>query len=158
MVDDLKRDGFGWIFIGVPLGLLVAFAAYFWFRPSSAPVPNSTVYGCYEARHSPRIRLDASGMHILQSGFPRIGYHLELHKTGYDLAADAPIQVDWTGSRYHYRIERRGIGRFLPFYRVEGGQTYGVFEPSLLTSFQMLANDGKWLTYTPVDDTKCATA
>ena len=158
-MDDSERDEFSWFFSAIPLGLFVVLIAYFWFGPSPpAPLPNSTVYGCYKAPDSPAIRLDASGMQVLQEGFPRIGYHLELHKTGYELTADAPIQADWTGSSYRYSIASRGIGKFLPFYRVQGGQTYGVFEPSLLTRFQMLANDGNWLNYTLVDDDKCATA
>lgn len=156
MMHDLDRDGFSWIVPGVALALVVTFFAYFWFgRSPPAPLPNSTVYGCYEAQDSPSIRLDASGMQILQSDFPRIGFHLELHKTGYDLTADAPIRADWTGSGYRYSIERRGIGWFLPFYRIEGDKTYGVFEPSLLSGFQMLANDGNSLNYTPIDDAKC---
>lgn len=97
-------------------------------------------------------------MQIVQNGFPSIGYHLERHKTGYVLTADAPIRADWTGSSYRYSFEGRGIGKFLPFYRVQGGQIYGVFEPSLLSSFQMLANNGNRLNYSRADDTKCATA
>jgi len=34
-------------------------------------------------------------MEILQNGFPRIGFHLERHKTGIALTAEAPITVRW---------------------------------------------------------------
>jgi hypothetical protein len=39
---------------------------------------------------------------------------------------------------------------------VENGQTYGVFDDSLLEGFQMLASDGIYLNYDPSNAAKCA--
>lgn len=52
-------------------------------------------------------------------------------------------------------MDSRG-GLFLPFYRVENGQTYGVFDESLLEGFQMPASNGAYLNYVPTDAARCA--
>ena len=44
----------------------------------------------------------------------------------------------------------------MPFYRVENGRTYGVFEEPLLEGFQMLASDGMNLNYEPTHAARCA--
>ena len=155
--DD--NDEFRWFFRFGPLAFIPAIAGFLYFAPSPPEAPaNTTVFGCYSAPDSPSIRLDAAGMHILQSGFPVIGYHLERHKTGIALTADAPIRADRIGVDYRFGMNRRGIGWFLPFYREGRGHTYGVFDPALLESFQMLATDGRSLNYSPAAEANCATA
>lgn len=96
-------------------------------------------------------------MQIIQTGFQHVSYQIELQKTGYVLNADAPIEADWTGASYRYKLENRGNGKFLPFYRTQGDRTFSVSDPSMLIGFQMLANNGTWLNYARVDDAKCAT-
>lgn len=150
-------DGeFSWFFRLIPFVLIPVFIAVLWWAPSPPKPPaNTTVFGCYVATASPPILLDASGMHVKQLGFPAIPYHLERLKTGIALAAEAPIRADKTPTGYRFTVNKRGIGWFMPFYRVENGQTYGVFEVSLLEGFQMLASDGNRINYDPAGPASC---
>ena len=95
-------------------------------------------------------------MHVRQAGYPTIPFHLERSKTGIVLTADAPIRADKTANGYRFGMNKRGIGWFMNFYRVENGQTYGVFDDNLLEGFQMLASDGVYLNYDPTDAARCA--
>ena len=149
-------DEFNWFFRAIPLVLIPVFVAALWLAPSPAkPLANDTVFGCYAAPASVNIQLDEAGMHIEQPGFPLIPYHLERSKTGIVLTADAPIRADKTALGYRFGINKRGIGWFMPLYRIENGQTYGVFDESLLEGFQMLASDGITLNYVPVTAAEC---
>lgn len=154
-----ENDEFSWFFRLIPLILIPVIVAYLIWSPAPPKAPvNASVLGCYTTPNSPSIKLDAAGMHIRQSGFPPIDYHLENHKTGIALAADAPIRADRSGAGYRFGINQRGIGLFLPFYRERGGRTYGVFDPAELEGFRMLAADGRWLNYQPADEASCAAA
>jgi hypothetical protein len=95
-------------------------------------------------------------MHVRQKGYRTIPFHLERLKTGIALTADAPIRADKTAQGYRFGMDERGIGIFMPFYRVENGRTYGVFEEPLLEGFQMLASDGMNLNYEPTHAARCA--
>lgn len=152
-----EDDEFGWFFRAIPLVLFPVMIAALWLAPSPPKPPaNDSVFGCYGASTGVRIQLDKTGMHIEQPGFPAIPYHLERLKTRIVLTADAPIRADKTTRGYRFGIDKHGIGLFLPFYRVEEGQTYGVFDESLLKGFQMLASDGIILNYVPVKAAECA--
>lgn len=94
-------------------------------------------------------------MHINQKGFPTVGFHLERHKHGINLTAEAPIYAEVSSNGYRYSIATRGIGKFLAFYKVIDGQLYGVFEPDELGSFRMLAYDGRYLPYERTDLEQC---
>lgn len=150
------NDEFGRFFRLLPLVIGVAAIAYFGLGPSPLPAPsNAAVFGCYAATDSPPILLDAAGLHIQQAGYPVIPFHLERSKRGILLTADAAIRADKTANGYRFGMDKRG-GRFMPFYRVENGRTYGVFDESLLKGFQMLATDGIYLNYDPANATRCA--
>ena len=151
------KDEFGWFFRALPVVVALAALAYFFTRTPPRPAPsNSTVFGCYDASGSPPILLDAAGMHVRQAGYPVIPFHLERSKTGIVLTADAPIRADKSSHGYRFGMSKRGIGWFMHFYRVENGQTYGVFDDSRLEGFQMLASDGVYLNYDPTDAARCA--
>ena len=151
------NDEFGRFFRALPVVLAIAALAYFFTRtPPPAAPSNATVFGCYAASVSPPILLDAAGMHVRQAGYPTIPFHLERSKTGIVLTADAPIRADKTANGYQFGMNKRGIGWFMHFYRVENGKAYGVFDDSLLEGFQMLASDGVYLNYDPTDAARCA--
>jgi len=150
------NDEFGWFFRALPVLLLVGGIAYLLMQPAPRPAPsNSNVLGCYTAPDSPPILLDAAGMHVRQEGFPVIPFHLEDSKMGIALTADAPIRADKTADGYRFGMDKHGIGRYLDFYRVVNGRTYGVFDESLLKGFKMLASDGAYLSYDPADPAEC---
>ncbi|HET6943287.1 MAG TPA: hypothetical protein VFH89_14095 [Sphingomicrobium sp.] len=155
---QIEANGeFGWFFRALPVMVAIGVVAYFVMRPAPRPAPsNAAVFGCYAAANSPPILLDAAGMHVRQAGYPVIPFHLERSKTGIALTANAPIRADKTTDGYQFGMNKRGIGWFMHFYRVENGQTYGVFDDSLLEGFQMLASDGTYLKYDPSDAAKCA--
>ena len=118
------------------------------FQPfAKPPPPNFRAYGCYIANEAPSIRLDEAGMSILQKGFPRIGYHLERHKTAITLTADAPIQADLSGDRYVYSMYHPGEGWYLDFQHVVDGRRYGQFDETQLSMFAMLPRDGPEILY-----------
>lgn len=151
-----RDDEFSWFFGLLPIGLAVGFGAFLLLRPAPPPPPSKQeVFGCYSAENSPSIRLDAAGMHVQQADFPTIGFHLERSKRGILLTAEAPIRADRTAQGYRFGMNNRGYGWYLRFYRVQNGQTYGVFEESALRGFQMLARDGVSLNYEPVDPAHC---
>ena len=136
------------------IGLAIALIAI--FQPFARPEPaSSRAYGCYISDVAPSIRLDQSGMTILQPGFARFGYHLERHKTSITLTADAPIQADRVGERYVYSLYHPGVGTFLNFYHVKGGRKYGQFDETKLSSFAMLANDYTELNYRKAAPGEC---
>ena len=155
-MPDTEDDEFGKYFRWLPIGVGVAIIAFLATRPAPKPAPpNSTIFGCYVAPDAPAILLDQRGMHILQSGFPSIPFHIERLKTGIALTADAPIRADPTSEGYRYAINQRGIGLFMSFYRVQNGQSYGVFDDNVLDRFGMLASDGKILGYEPARMDQC---
>lgn len=128
------------------------------FQPFAKPEPvNSRAYGCYTAAGAPSIRLDNNGMAIMQKSFPVIKFHLERHKTGITLTADAPIQADANGGSYVYSMYHPGIGSFLNFYRDDAGHRYDVFDETQLTSFIMLARDGNEISYVKAGAGDCVT-
>jgi hypothetical protein len=136
------------------IGLAIALVAI--FQPFAKPEPaNSRAYGCYVSDAAPSIRLDRTGMTILQPNFARIPYHLERHKTAITLAADAPIQASRSDNRYIYSLYHPGVGEFLDFHHVIDGHQYGQFDETQLSSFSMLANDYVELTYNKVPLGKC---
>jgi hypothetical protein len=136
------------------IALVIALIAI--FQPSAKPpLPNSRAYGCYVADAAPSVRLDRDGMSILQSGFRRIGFHLERHKTAVTLTADAPIQAYRSGNRYYYSLYNPGIGTFLDFKRIENDHLYGQLDESQLSSFAMLANDGTEILYSKTSLDSC---
>ncbi|WP_146193634.1 hypothetical protein [Sphingosinicella humi] len=148
---------FGWLFRLIAVGVAIAGVAYALTGPRAPPTPSSAaVFGCYVAPASPAILLDAAGMHVRQEGFRTIPFHLERLKTGIALAADAPIRADRTAEGYRFGMNESGMGWFMPFYHIENGRMYGVFEERLLDGFQMLASDGINLNYEPTDAARCA--
>jgi len=157
MQQTESNGEFGWFFGMLPAVVVVAAIVYMLTQSDQDPaLPNTTVFGCYAAPHSPNILLDSSGMHVRQTGYPVIPFHLERLKTGIALTADRPIRADKTVDGYRFGMDRRGIGWFMGFYRVENGRTYGVFDESDLEGFQMLASDGVYLNYDPTDGKGCA--
>jgi hypothetical protein len=151
------KDEFGRFLRILPLFIAIAAVGYFATRKTPPPPPsNSAVFGCYTAPNSPAILLDASGMHIRQEGYPLIPFHLERSKSGIVLTVEAPIRADKTANGYRFGMNRRGVGWFMHFYRVENGRAYGVFDDRLLEGFQMLARDGAYLNYEPSDAAQCA--
>lgn len=151
------NDEFGRFFRALPVLVAIGAFAYFFMRTPPAPAPtNTTVFGCYAASGSPSILLDAAGLHVHQAGYPTIPFHLERSKRGIVLTADAPIRADKSADGYRFGVNKRGVGLFMPFYRVQNGRTYGVFQDGLLEGFQMLASDGAYLNYVPTDATRCA--
>jgi hypothetical protein len=150
-------DEFGWFFRALPVAVVLAVVAFYFMRTPPPPAPsNASVFGCYVASGAPPILLNAAGLHVRQAGYPIIPFHLERSKMGIALTADAPIRADKAANGYRFGMNKRGIGWFLHFYRVENGRTYGVFDDSLLEGFQMLASDGVYLNYVPTDAAKCA--
>jgi hypothetical protein len=151
------NDEFGWFLGALPVAMVIALVVYFFLRTPPPPPPsNAAVFGCYAASDSPPILLDATGMHVRQAGYPTVPFHLQRSKTGIVLTADRPIRADKTANGYQFGMDKRGVGWFMSFYRVENGQTYGVFDDRLLKGFQMLARDGVYLNYDPTDAAKCA--
>jgi hypothetical protein len=142
--------------VGYFAAIILTIASIAIFQPFAKPEPaNSRAFGCYVADAAPAIRLDQTGMTILQSDFQRIGYHLERHKTAITLVADAPIQADRFGARYVYSLYHPGVGEFLDFYHVVDGRSYGQFDETQLSSFTMLANDGIELNYSKAPLGEC---
>lgn len=138
----------------VAIAFAIAIAAF--FRVVAQPPPsNSMAYGCYVADAAPSIRLDQNGMSILQVGFPRIGFHLERHKTAITLTADAPIQAVRSGDRYVYSMYHPGVGWYLDFQHVENGRRFGEFDETRLSMFEMLARDGTDILYNKMSPAKC---
>lgn len=130
------------------LGIAAIFGGILLFQTHrSPPIPNSAAFGCYSDDSAAPIMLDKSGMHIQQAGFPSIAFHLERHKTGIALTADAPIEANPSGDRYAYSIRPPGEGWYLDFYKDIDGHRYGVFDQADLSRFTMLARDGTYLQY-----------
>lgn len=127
------------------------------FQPFAKPPPlNSKAYGCYVADGAPSIRLDESGMHILQKGFPLVPFHLERHKTAITLTADAPIQADWSDdNKYLYSMYHPGEGWYLDFQHIVDGKKYGEFDENRLSMFKMLAQNGVEILYSKALLDKC---
>jgi hypothetical protein len=145
---------------GLSAVLVLSFiAAVIFFRPPPRPEPqNEKAFGCYVAAGAPSILLDKSGMYIRQTDFPKIAYHLERHKLGIALTADAPIVARPAGNRYVYSIEQPGDGLFLDYFVVIDGESYGVFDENALTQFTMLARDGTYLAYRKTSAEGCRAA
>ncbi len=151
-------EGFGlnWMTVGLPIGVAVALGIYLLINPEPEPPPkNDAAFGCYAANNAPPIRLDNTGMHILQDGIGTIGYHLEVQKTGIVLTAERPIQAQLVGSFYRFSIAERGIGMFLPFFRDGTDTRYGVLEGNNLHSFEMITDESNYLLYRETDSDIC---
>ncbi len=142
-----------WLYYAAAIIFVLGFL---FFRPKPLPNPaNSMAFGCYANPLAPSIKLDAQGMTIFQKEFPRIRFHLERHKTGITLTANAPISADHVEGRYLYSIDRKGEGRYLNFYTVISDRRYGVFDDSSLNGFTMLAEDGVYLPYQKSQIAQC---
>ncbi|NCP17716.1 MAG: hypothetical protein GW855_00950 [Erythrobacter sp.] len=154
---NLADTEFDWFITLLPVGMGASLLVYvLFFSPApEAPPANSTIFGCYATDSAPPIRIDENGMQILQEGFPLIGFHLERHKQGIVLTAEAPINARPNNGKYVYGISERGIGLFLRFYKVLNGKVYAVFEQAELSGFRMLARDGGYLPYDPVEAAIC---
>ncbi len=152
---QIERDEFEWFFRLVPISGVIGVSAMLLLRPNTPPLTHSKAFGCYSAFKSPNILLDAAGMHVRQKGFPIIGFHLERHKGGIALAAHAPVSAELTSNGYRLFIETSGSGRYLPFYRVHHGRTYGVYDELDLQGFEMLASNDVSIKYEPADLARC---
>lgn len=136
------------------IGLAIVLIAI--FQPLTKPPPaNPRAYGCYIADAAPSIRLDQSGMNILQAGFPRIKFHLERHKTGITLTADALIQAIKSDGKYVYSMYSPGEGWYLDFCHIVNGRYYGEFDENKLAMFTMLTQDGNEIVYAKTVPAKC---
>lgn len=150
------EDEFSKFFRIVPLVLAPLLLAYIWFRPAPQPPPkNDSVFGCYTSPNAPNVRLDSKGLQVLQAGFPTVGFHIERLKGGLVLTAESPLRAELRDSEYEFAIGRKGIGVFMPFFRIVSDQVYGVFEDGDLESFRILAQDGRWLPYRPSSSSDC---
>jgi hypothetical protein len=132
------------------LGFVVAMLTvgiYAAVKPSRPEPPNSKAFGCYITARAAPILLSRQGMVILQPSRIRMNFHLERHKTGIALTAEAPIAAEPTGQQYTFSVKYPGEGWFLDFYNVVDGRTYGVFDENELRQFTMLATDGAHLGY-----------
>jgi hypothetical protein len=155
--DKDDDSGFAWIFGGMPIVLGLVLLLVTNAPPKPLSLKNKVAFGCYSAELAPPIRLDSSGMHILQPGFPAIPFHLERHKTGIAISADRPIQATAINGRFVYSFYEPGEGWYLDFFNVVNGQRYGVFDEAYLTEFTMLSRDtGKYLTYAIAPPSACA--
>ena len=142
-----------WLYLASAAAMIGAFV---FLRPKPVPPPeNAVAFGCYVTPSSAPIKLAADGMTIMQEGFPRIGFHLERHKTGIVLTAEALIVARPDNGRYVYSIAQRGEGLYLDFFRIDGGRSYGVFDERELLQFNMLASDGVYLPYRRDVDSVC---
>jgi hypothetical protein len=135
--------------------VMVLAAIYLTLRPRTPDPSNSKAFGCYTTAAAPAILLNQQGMRILQLPPMRIGYHLERHKTGIALTADAPIAAEPDGTRYVFSIKPPGEGWYLDFFNVIDGHTYGVFDENELRQFTMLARDGTYLPYRKAPASAC---
>lgn len=153
---SFKDDEFGVFFRLIPVVLLPLFIAALWFKPSTRPpLSNALAFGCYSIGNGPNVRLAADGMHILQPGFPKIGYKIERSKQGVVLSVDQPIDAYLTASGYRFTIAGTSTGRYLPFYRMQGGRWYGVFEVADIDRFRMTTKDGTSIVFEPVQAQNC---
>lgn len=142
--------------VGYLAAIILAVVLIATFQPFAKPPPtNARAYGCYVADAAPPIRLDQEGMHILQAGFPRIGYHLEWHKTAITLTADAPIEAIPSGGEYRYSMYSPGEGWYLDFQHFVDGRYYGEFDETKLAMFAMLAQDGRNIIYSKSSSSGC---
>ncbi|MBL8657022.1 MAG: hypothetical protein JNJ92_06640 [Altererythrobacter sp.] len=140
---------------GVFVVAMIGAVIYMTMRPTRPPPANGKAFGCYTTANAPPISLDARGMIIHQSAPIRIGFHLERHKTGIALTADAPIEANPTQTGYIYSIRPPGIGWFMDFFHEVDGRSYGVFDENALRQFTMLARDGIYLPYRKADPVEC---
>jgi hypothetical protein len=124
-------------------------------KPTQPDPPNSKAFGCYTSAQAAPILLNQQGMSILQPGEIKIRYHLERHKTGIALTADAPIAAERVGNRYVFSITPPGVGWYLDFFNVINGESYGVFDENALQQFTMLARDGNYLPYRKGPERDC---
>ncbi len=155
---DIEKTEFDWFFQLLTVGLGVSLIFYVLFvapEPRSPPA-NRLAFGCYMTADGPPILLNQAGMHVMQDDFPPIGFHLERHKQGIVLAAEAPINASGTQPGYHFGISERGVGKLLSFFKVVDGEVFGVFEESELGGFRMPAKDGRYLPYRKEEALICA--
>lgn len=124
-------------------------------RPRTPDLANSKAFGCYTTDAAPAILLNQQGMTIFEKAPIRIGFHLERHKTGIALTADAPIAAEPDGTRFMFSIKPPGEGWYLNFFNVIDGRSYGVFDENGLRQFTMLARDGTQLPYRKATENNC---
>ena len=148
------QQAFGVLFFAFGFAM-IGLSAYMSLRSPTPDPSNSKAFGCYDTADGPPILLDQNGMTILQTAPTRIKYHLERHKTGIALTADAPIAAELTGKRYVFSIKPPGEGIFLDFFKTIDGRTYGEFSEIGLRRFTMLARDGAELSYRKVLPSAC---
>ena len=144
---------------GYYAAIAVAVAMIAIFQPFAQPaLPNFRAYGCYTADTAPAIRLDQSGMKILQQGFPPVGFHLERHKTAIDpyRRCSYPSRLlSTTGEKYVYSMYHPGEGWYLDFQHIVNGKRYGEFDETRLSMFTMLARNGVDIVYSKAVMIKC---
>ena len=159
MFSDKDDDpAFKWFFGAMPIVLGLVFMSAIFFAPKpTSPPKNEFAFGCYTNELAPPIKLDASGMHILQAGFQTIPFHIEWQKTGFALSADQPIQETAANDRFAFSFYHPGEGTYLHFFHIVNGQSYGVVDEAELSSFTVLANDGTYLAYVSSPKAACDT-
>lgn len=149
-------DRFAGALVLVLAAAMTLVAGYSIFFVPREPAPaNAKAYGCYTSAEAAPILLDATGMTILQEPVLRMGFHLERDKRGIALTAEAPIAAEPRAATYRYAVRPPGVGVYLPFFREEGGRSYGVFDEGLLDGFTMGASDGAVLPYRKTDAAAC---
>lgn len=154
--DADDDSGFNWLFGALPIALALVF---FWVishpNPATPPPKNELAFGCYTNELAPSVLLDGGGMHIQQTGFPTIPFHIEWQETGFVLSADRAIKAARSNEKYTYSFDRPAIS-YLHFFHIVNGQTYGIDDSSQLSQFTVLADDGTYLAYVRSADTDCA--
>ncbi len=126
---------------------MVTMAIYSMLRPGTPDPTNDKAFGCYTTPNAAPILLSRAGMTIFQRVPIQIQYHLERGKSGIALTADAPIAAEPADTQYVFLVKPPGVGRYLNFFNVIDGHSYGVFNEDDLKQFTMLAEDGTHLAY-----------
>jgi hypothetical protein len=140
-------DEFEWFLRLILLGLAVTFAFMSFNNSPQTPIPNSAAFGCYRARNSPDILLDATAMHIRQSGIAPIAFRLDETRSGIMLLPEAPLRADATEDGYRFSLDASGDRSFLPFYVFENGRSYGAFHPKRLDGFHITTERFESIAY-----------
>lgn len=154
MVDSSFDDS------GYQVAIVAVFAAVFalflFFKDPPIPDPsNSSAFGCYSAEGAPPILLNGNGLTVLQQGLPTVGFHLERNKTGIALSTDRRIEPVPSGDGFMFQFGP--FGEFIPFYKIERGVVYGVFDEDDLNAFRMQVSADRYLAYAKSDLADCST-
>ncbi|WP_374147882.1 hypothetical protein [Sphingomonas sp. 28-63-12] len=127
----------------------------FFLRPTPNPDPvNSFAFGCYYAAGAPQIRLDDKGMHVLQTGFSTIAFHLERQKPGIMLVPKKSITAYSYKNDGKYSIEY-SHDWYIPFYTVVDNRSYGAFDERRLDGFTVITGTYDELSYRKVAMAAC---